>query len=118
MFVSEGWWINFSYDLNVHEVLKLKFVIQAVCVCVCVCVGVGVGGISFLRLLSPAGGGSVRPPGAMCLPHTNNMDNKLQGTGSGGGASLRLQAGGVPLEPFIHQVGVNRMFLSQINFSI
>uniref|UniRef100_A0A3Q3WZ80 Kinase n=1 Tax=Mola mola TaxID=94237 RepID=A0A3Q3WZ80_MOLML len=29
----------------------------------------------------------------------------LQGTGSGGGASLRLQAGGVPLEPFIHQVG-------------
>nr|XP_019952295.1 PREDICTED: inositol hexakisphosphate kinase 1 [Paralichthys olivaceus]XP_019952296.1 PREDICTED: inositol hexakisphosphate kinase 1 [Paralichthys olivaceus]XP_019952297.1 PREDICTED: inositol hexakisphosphate kinase 1 [Paralichthys olivaceus] len=41
----------------------------------------------------------------MCLPHTNNMDNKLQGAGQGGGASLRLRAGGVPLEPFIHQVG-------------
>ncbi|XP_030275133.1 inositol hexakisphosphate kinase 1 isoform X2 [Sparus aurata] len=42
----------------------------------------------------------------MCLPHTNNMDNsKLQGTGPGGGASLRPRAGGVPLEPFIHQVG-------------
>ncbi|XP_029682682.1 inositol hexakisphosphate kinase 1 isoform X1 [Takifugu rubripes] len=41
----------------------------------------------------------------MCLPHTNNMDNKLQGTGPGGGATLRPRAGGVPLEPFIHQVG-------------
>ncbi|XP_072237600.1 inositol hexakisphosphate kinase 1 [Leuresthes tenuis] len=41
----------------------------------------------------------------MCLPHTNNMDNKLQGAGPGGGASLRPRAGGVPLEPFIHQVG-------------
>ncbi|XP_034440351.1 inositol hexakisphosphate kinase 1 isoform X1 [Hippoglossus hippoglossus] len=41
----------------------------------------------------------------MCLPHTNNMDNKLQGAGQGGGASLRLRPGGVPLEPFIHQVG-------------
>ncbi|KAM6928476.1 inositol hexakisphosphate kinase 1 [Xenentodon cancila] len=41
----------------------------------------------------------------MCLPHTNNMDSKLQGAGSGGGASLRPQRGGVPLEPFIHQVG-------------
>ncbi|XP_045932158.1 inositol hexakisphosphate kinase 1 isoform X2 [Micropterus dolomieu] len=40
----------------------------------------------------------------MCLPHTNNMDSKLQGAGPGGGASLR-RAGGVPLEPFIHQVG-------------
>ncbi|XP_028431533.1 inositol hexakisphosphate kinase 1 isoform X3 [Perca flavescens] len=37
----------------------------------------------------------------MCLPHTNNMDNKLQG----GGAAPRPRAGGVPLEPFIHQVG-------------
>ncbi|XP_074531552.1 inositol hexakisphosphate kinase 1 [Halichoeres trimaculatus] len=36
----------------------------------------------------------------MCLPHTNNMDSKLQGAGAGGRAS-----GGVPLEPFIHQVG-------------
>lgn len=51
------------------------------------------------------GGGAVRPPGAMCLPHTNNMDSKLQGAGTGGGASLRPRAGGVPLEPFIHQVG-------------
>ncbi|CAK6960861.1 inositol hexakisphosphate kinase 1%2C partial [Scomber scombrus] len=51
------------------------------------------------------GGGVVRPPGAMCLPHTNNMDSKLQGTGPGGGASLRSRGGGVPLEPFIHQVG-------------
>uniref|UniRef100_A0A3Q4MVB8 Kinase n=1 Tax=Neolamprologus brichardi TaxID=32507 RepID=A0A3Q4MVB8_NEOBR len=33
------------------------------------------------------------------------MDSKLQGTGTGGGASLRPRAGGVPLEPFIHQVG-------------
>uniref|UniRef100_A0A8C4D9M3 Kinase n=1 Tax=Dicentrarchus labrax TaxID=13489 RepID=A0A8C4D9M3_DICLA len=41
----------------------------------------------------------------MCLPHTNNMDSKLQGAGPGGGASLRPRAGGVPLEPFIHQVG-------------
>ncbi|CAJ1052007.1 inositol hexakisphosphate kinase 1 [Xyrichtys novacula] len=41
----------------------------------------------------------------MCLPHTNNMDSKLQGAGPGGGASLRSRAGGVPLEPFIHQVG-------------
>ncbi|XP_041639887.1 inositol hexakisphosphate kinase 1 [Cheilinus undulatus] len=41
----------------------------------------------------------------MCLPHTNNMDSKLHGTGPGGGASLRSRAGGVPLEPFIHQVG-------------
>ncbi|XP_047188403.1 inositol hexakisphosphate kinase 1 [Scophthalmus maximus] len=42
----------------------------------------------------------------MCLPHTNNMDNKLQGAGQGGGASLRPRGGGgVPLEPFIHQVG-------------
>lgn len=49
----------------------------------------------------------MRPPGAMCLPHTNNMDSKLQGAGPGGGASLRLRAGGVPLEPFIHQVGRN-----------
>ncbi|XP_037534921.1 inositol hexakisphosphate kinase 1 [Nematolebias whitei] len=39
----------------------------------------------------------------MCLPQTNNMDNKLQG--AGGGASLQPRAGGVPLEPFIHQVG-------------
>ncbi|RVE72499.1 hypothetical protein OJAV_G00038630 [Oryzias javanicus] len=41
----------------------------------------------------------------MCLPHTNNMDSKIQGTGPGGGALLQRQAGGVPLEPFIHQVG-------------
>ncbi|XP_022597783.1 inositol hexakisphosphate kinase 1 [Seriola dumerili] len=41
----------------------------------------------------------------MCLPHTNNMDNKLQGAGQGGGASLRQRGGGVPLEPFVHQVG-------------
>lgn len=47
----------------------------------------------------------MRPPGAMCLPHTNNMDNKLQGAGQGGGAALRPRAGGVPLEPFVHQVG-------------
>uniref|UniRef100_A0A7N6BQT5 Kinase n=1 Tax=Anabas testudineus TaxID=64144 RepID=A0A7N6BQT5_ANATE len=40
----------------------------------------------------------------MCLPHTLNMDSKLQGTGPGGGGSLRPR-GGVPLEPFIHQVG-------------
>lgn len=46
----------------------------------------------------------MRPSGAMCLPHTNNMDNKLQGAGPGGGASLRSRGGGVPLEPFIHQV--------------
>lgn len=49
----------------------------------------------------------MRQPGAMCLPHTNNMDSKLQGTGPGGGGSLRPRAGGVPLEPFIHQVGRN-----------
>lgn len=55
-------------------------------------------------LPSSAGGGPVRLPGAMCLPHTNNMDSKLQGSGSGGGATLRPRAGGVPLEPFIHQV--------------
>uniref|UniRef100_A0A3P9IVJ4 Kinase n=1 Tax=Oryzias latipes TaxID=8090 RepID=A0A3P9IVJ4_ORYLA len=41
----------------------------------------------------------------MCLPHTNNMDSKIQGAGPGGGAILQPQAGGVPLEPFIHQVG-------------
>ncbi|XP_030585157.1 inositol hexakisphosphate kinase 1 [Archocentrus centrarchus] len=42
----------------------------------------------------------------MCLPHTNNMDSKLQGAGTGGGASLQPRGGGgVPLEPFIHQVG-------------
>ncbi|XP_054640138.1 inositol hexakisphosphate kinase 1 [Dunckerocampus dactyliophorus] len=41
----------------------------------------------------------------MCLPHTNNMDNKLQGAGPGGGALLRSRGGGVPLEPFMHQVG-------------
>ncbi|XP_060897277.1 inositol hexakisphosphate kinase 1 [Labrus mixtus] len=41
----------------------------------------------------------------MCLPHSNNMDSKLQGAGPGGGAILRSRAGGVPLEPFIHQVG-------------
>ncbi|KAM9860052.1 inositol hexakisphosphate kinase 1 [Aulostomus maculatus] len=41
----------------------------------------------------------------MCLPHTNNMDCKLQGAVPGGAASLRSQGGGVPLEPFIHQVG-------------
>ncbi|XP_029358085.1 inositol hexakisphosphate kinase 1 [Echeneis naucrates] len=41
----------------------------------------------------------------MCLPHTNNMDSKLQGAGQGGGASLRSRGGGVPLEPFVHQVG-------------
>uniref|UniRef100_A0A3B4YCQ9 Kinase n=1 Tax=Seriola lalandi dorsalis TaxID=1841481 RepID=A0A3B4YCQ9_SERLL len=41
----------------------------------------------------------------MCLPHTNNMDSKLQGAGQGGGASLRQRGGGVPLEPFVHQVG-------------
>ncbi|KAF7647087.1 hypothetical protein LDENG_00177640 [Lucifuga dentata] len=40
-----------------------------------------------------AQGGAVRPPGAMCLPHTNNMENKLQGTG--GGASLQPRGGGV-----------------------
>uniref|UniRef100_A0A1A7Y7N0 Kinase n=1 Tax=Iconisemion striatum TaxID=60296 RepID=A0A1A7Y7N0_9TELE len=33
------------------------------------------------------------------------MDSKLQGAGTGGGASLRPRAGGVSLEPFIHQVG-------------
>ncbi|KAM7401641.1 hypothetical protein PAMP_016938 [Pampus punctatissimus] len=34
------------------------------------------------------------------------MDCKLQGAGPGGGASLRPRGGGgVPLEPFIHQVG-------------
>ncbi|KAM7421966.1 hypothetical protein PAMA_010170 [Pampus argenteus] len=34
------------------------------------------------------------------------MDCKLQGAGVGGGASLRPRGGGgVPLEPFIHQVG-------------
>ncbi|KAG7226673.1 hypothetical protein INR49_001843 [Caranx melampygus] len=31
------------------------------------------------------GGGAVRSPGAMCLPHTNNMDSKLQGRGRGEG---------------------------------
>ncbi|XP_056294332.1 inositol hexakisphosphate kinase 1 isoform X2 [Pseudoliparis swirei] len=41
----------------------------------------------------------------MCLPHTNIMDNKLQGVGQGGGAALRPREGGVPLEPFVHQVG-------------
>ncbi|KAK5871957.1 hypothetical protein PBY51_012696 [Eleginops maclovinus] len=41
----------------------------------------------------------------MCLPHTNNMENKLQGAAQGGGTALRSRAGGVPLEPFIHQVG-------------
>ncbi|XP_034021077.1 inositol hexakisphosphate kinase 1 isoform X2 [Thalassophryne amazonica] len=40
----------------------------------------------------------------MCLPHPN-MESKLQGPGPGGGTSLRPRAGGVPLEPFIHQVG-------------
>lgn len=50
----------------------------------------------------------MRPPGAMCLPHTNNMDSKIQGAGPGGGASLRPRAGGVPLEPFIHQVGTTQ----------
>ncbi|KAM8868747.1 inositol hexakisphosphate kinase 1 isoform 1-T7 [Synchiropus picturatus] len=39
----------------------------------------------------------------MCLPHSINMENKLQGTG--GGALLRSRVGGVSLEPFIHQVG-------------
>uniref|UniRef100_A0A3Q0S810 Kinase n=1 Tax=Amphilophus citrinellus TaxID=61819 RepID=A0A3Q0S810_AMPCI len=34
------------------------------------------------------------------------MDSKLQGAGTGGGASLQPRGGGgVPLEPFIHQVG-------------
>ncbi|XP_029990341.1 inositol hexakisphosphate kinase 1 isoform X2 [Sphaeramia orbicularis] len=41
----------------------------------------------------------------MCLPQTNNMDSKLQGSGPGGGASPRPRDGGVSLEPFIHQVG-------------
>ncbi|XP_071378988.1 inositol hexakisphosphate kinase 1 [Centroberyx affinis] len=41
----------------------------------------------------------------MCLPHTNNMESKLQGAGQGGGASLGPRGGGVPLEPFVHQVG-------------
>nr|XP_061814011.1 inositol hexakisphosphate kinase 1 [Nerophis lumbriciformis] len=41
----------------------------------------------------------------MCLPHTNSMDNKLQGAGPAGGASLRSRGGGVALEPFMHQVG-------------
>ncbi|CAG10758.1 unnamed protein product, partial [Tetraodon nigroviridis] len=57
------------------------------------------------RAHAQAGGGPVRLPGAMCLPHTNNMDSKLPGPGLGGGATLRPRAGGVPLEPFIHQVG-------------
>lgn len=33
------------------------------------------------------------------------MENKLQGAAQGGGATLRSRPGGVPLEPFIHQVG-------------
>ncbi|XP_061689090.1 inositol hexakisphosphate kinase 1 [Syngnathoides biaculeatus] len=41
----------------------------------------------------------------MCLPHTNSMDSKLQGAGPGGDASLQSRGGGVPLEPFMHQVG-------------
>ncbi|KAM6948067.1 inositol hexakisphosphate kinase 1 [Lycodopsis pacificus] len=41
----------------------------------------------------------------MCLPHTNIMDNKLQGAGQGGVAALRPRPGGVLLEPFVHQVG-------------
>lgn len=60
-----------------------------------------------------------RPPGAMCLPHTNNMDNsKLQGTGPGGGASLRPRAGGVPLEPFIHQVGRNDVCFRKADLNV
>ncbi|KAK5600022.1 hypothetical protein CRENBAI_011002 [Crenichthys baileyi] len=51
------------------------------------------------------GGGAVRPPGAMCLPQTNNMDSKQQGAGTGGGALPKPRDGGVSLEPFIHQVG-------------
>lgn len=62
----------------------------------------------------------MRPPGAMCLPHTNNMDSKLQGAGTGGGASLRPRAGGVSLEPFIHQVGGNgaRVRHTSVNVAI
>ncbi|XP_049588940.1 inositol hexakisphosphate kinase 1 [Syngnathus scovelli] len=41
----------------------------------------------------------------MCLPHTNSMDSKLQGAGPGSGTPLRSREGGVPLEPFMHQVG-------------
>ncbi|XP_056130555.1 inositol hexakisphosphate kinase 1 [Lampris incognitus] len=41
----------------------------------------------------------------MCLPHSINMESKLQGAGQGGGASLGPRGGGVPLEPFVHQVG-------------
>ncbi|XP_077458482.1 inositol hexakisphosphate kinase 1 isoform X2 [Stigmatopora argus] len=51
------------------------------------------------------GGGSVLLPGAMCLPHTNSMDSKLQGAGPAAGATLPSREGGVPLEPFMHQVG-------------
>ncbi|XP_077387047.1 inositol hexakisphosphate kinase 1 isoform X2 [Festucalex cinctus] len=56
--------------------------------------------------MHPAGGGAVCPPGAMCLPHANSMDSKLQGAGPGGGTPLPSRGGGgVPLEPFMHQVG-------------
>lgn len=67
--------------------------------------------------LPAAGGGAARPPGAMCLPHANNMDNKLQGAGTGGGASLRPRAGGVSLEPFIHQVRGTRQVCLFVCFS-
>lgn len=71
----------------------------------------------FQPSVSPAaGGGAARPPGAMCLPHANNMDNKLQGAGTGGGASLRPRAGGVSLEPFIHQVGGTRKVCLFVSF--
>lgn len=57
---------------------------------------------SLLTRAHAQAGGVARPSGAMCLPHSHNMDQaKLQG-GSVGGASQR---GGVSLEPFIHQVG-------------
>lgn len=69
-------------------------------------------------IISPAGGGAVRLPGAMCLPHTNNMDNKLQGAGPGGGASLRPRAGGVSLEPFIHQVGRNGVCFGKASMNV
>ncbi|KAJ8259897.1 hypothetical protein GJAV_G00174690 [Gymnothorax javanicus] len=46
--------------------------------------------------------GAARPSNAMCLPPTMEPGNHSRGRGSGGGCD---GSGGVPLEPFVHQVG-------------
>lgn len=50
---------------------------------------------------------STRPVSAMCVPHTmeTGKHHNASDTGQGQGHGHGRRGGGVPLEPFVHQVG-------------